>query len=123
MYVDCDADMPAKLSLASLNRIEQQATRRKGEFLRGPIPLAWLASAGALSGKALAVGIFIWWRAGIEKRRSDLKFSCRKLGRFAVSRHACARGLSALEQAELVTVERQPGKCARVTIVAKEDRE
>ena len=37
-------------------------------FLKGPIPLPWLAVAATLPGKALAVGIIIWFLQGIQKK-------------------------------------------------------
>ena len=37
------------------------------KFLKGPIPLYWLIAASKLPGKALAVGVVIWFRAGLEK--------------------------------------------------------
>ena len=118
MYVGRDEDVPVRLSDVSLERRKRQAEKRGGQFLRGPVPLTWLAGAGAMPGKALAIGVFLWWRAGIEKRRSGLQLNCRRLERFGVSRQACSRALSALERAGLVTVDRQSGKCPRVSIIA-----
>ena len=54
---------------------------------------------------------------GTESRKSDLNLNCRRLERFGISRQACSRGLSALERAGLVSVERKVGRCPRVTII------
>ena len=43
---------------------------RQGEaFLKGPIPMAWLALAARLPGRALHMGLVLWYWAGITKRR------------------------------------------------------
>ena len=34
--------------------------KKKGHFLKGPIPMPWLIVAGNLPGKALHVGIALW---------------------------------------------------------------
>ena len=39
------------------------------EFLRGPIPLAWLGRAAALRGKTLAVARALWFKAGMNNRQ------------------------------------------------------
>jgi hypothetical protein len=38
------------------------------EFLCGPVPLPWLRRAATLRGKALAIGIALWFKAGVTKR-------------------------------------------------------
>ena len=43
--------------------------RRKGKFLRGPVALDWLRRAAALPGKALAVGLALWFLRGAESGR------------------------------------------------------
>ena len=85
------------------------------EFLRGPIPLAWLAQAAALRGKALAVALAIWFKAGATKCPT-VRLGRALLVKVSVSRKAGYRGLAALESAGLVVVERHPGRCPVVTI-------
>ncbi len=91
--------------------------RTMGRFLQGPIPLTWLSSAARLSGKAFHVGIWVWYRTGLKKLITvDLSLSALER-EFGVSHYAAARGLKALEQANLVSVVRHPGRKAIVTVL------
>ncbi len=91
---------------------------RRGErFLKGPIPWDWLARAAALPGKALHVGLAVWQRAGIE-RTGTVRISMTRLRPMGLSRSSACRGLTALERAELVTVERHKGRAPIVTLAA-----
>lgn len=106
-----------RLSETSRRRHRERQKRRQANFVRGPIPLDWLARAAPLPGKALAVGLAIWFCAGLRRRRDHLSICGTLLERFGVRRHAGYRGLTALERAGLVTVERRCGRCPRVTIL------
>src|SRR5438094_3827769 len=91
---------------------------RQGEaFLKGPIPMAWLALAARLPGRALHMGLVLWYWAGITKRRVVAPSLSRAEHEFGVSRTALARGLSALEGADLVKVYRHPGRKPVVTLL------
>jgi hypothetical protein len=90
---------------------------RKGElFLKGPIPLSWLGLAARLPGKALAVGVAVWFLGWVEKRR-QVKLTGKTCRRFGLNRYAVRRGLDALEEARLVTAERHSGRTPIVTIL------
>ena len=86
------------------------------EFVRGPLPVDWLARAAALPGQALAVGLAIWFRRGIERRLTFPLYPS-ALGRFHVNRWSSYRALTALEKAGLATVQRQRGRSPVVTIL------
>jgi len=86
------------------------------KFLKGPIPLNWLAEAGQLRGKALHVAIVLWFQAGLKCLRT-VKLSNAVMKRFGVDRYAAYRGLKALENAGLVSVERHAGRLPVVTIL------
>jgi hypothetical protein len=88
--------------------------RQVRPFLRGPIPWHWLLAASALPGRALAVGVAVWFQAGLRGTRSDLPINTSRL---AVPRSSADRGLVELERAGLVTADRHRGRCPRVTIV------
>jgi DNA-binding transcriptional ArsR family regulator len=89
----------------------------KGEFLKGPIPLGWLACAAKLSGKApVAVALAIWFQAG-RRRSKEVRLTTAVIERFGIDRKAKYRGLSALEKAGLVRVHRQPRRNPVVTIL------
>lgn len=90
--------------------------RRRGEFLKGPIPLAWLSAAGRLSGKALAVGIVAWHLAGLTNKRT-VKWRSKKAKQMGIERHAAYRALEALENAGLIKVKRHLGRTPIITIL------
>ena len=90
--------------------------RRKGKFLKGPIPLDWLQGAGHLPGKALHVGIVLRYLSGVE-RSSEVKFSYSLAEKFGVKRHAAYRALKALEQTGLIKILRGKGKSPRVQLL------
>ena len=47
--------------------VSRRPPRQIGHFVMGPIPLAWLGPATRLPGKALAVGLAIWYLRGLKK--------------------------------------------------------
>jgi hypothetical protein len=102
--------MPAKRSRLPRHRPGE-------EFLCGPIPLNWINRACRLRGKALAVGLALWFKAGTQRDSATVVLSSKLLRRFGVAdRKAGYRGMTALEDAGLVEVERHRGRCPRVTI-------
>jgi hypothetical protein len=91
--------------------------RIKSEFLKGPIPLGWLGCAAKLSGKApLAVALAIWFQAG-RRRAKRVTLTTAVIERFGIERKAKYKGLSALEQAGLVRVQREGRRNPVVTIL------
>ena len=69
-----------------------------------------------LSGKALAVGIVLWFRSGLE-RNNRVSLPTTVLVLFGIDRHAKARALESLEKASLIVVERRKGKNPVVTLL------
>jgi DNA-binding transcriptional ArsR family regulator len=109
---------PAKLEPAPrevpTGRAKQPPRHWRGEkFLRGPIPWLWLERAGELPGKALAVGLRVWFAAGCRDSSSVTV----NLSRTGLPRRTAQRGLIALERAGLVAVERRRGRPPVVTIL------
>jgi len=88
---------------------------RGEKFLKGPIPLNWLAKAARQPGKALHVAIAIWFLAGVTRSR-NVALSSRLMFSLGSSRFSTYRGLKALEEAGLVTVIRHPGRGPRISI-------
>jgi hypothetical protein len=88
---------------------------RREKFLCGPVPLAWINKAAELPGKALAVGLALWFLRGCQKRRT-VRLTRRTLERFAVKRKPGYLGLQKLEAAGLVRVLRRVGTSPIVTI-------
>ena len=99
---------------------KQRAPRhRHGEnFLRGPIPMAWLEQAAHCPGKALAVGLAIWFLSGMKKGTAKLQLTGTALRRFNVSRKAGYDGLRRLQDAGLVAVVRHAGRSPIVTLLS-----
>ena len=81
-------------------------TTAAAQYLRGPVPWAWLNTAAALPTKALHVGIALWFEAGRQRTRR-VRLTNRLLARMKVSRWAKYRALDALERADLVQVDRE----------------
>lgn len=111
-----------RLSDASRNRRLKKGNRQGGEFLRGPIPIEWLTAAARLPGKALAVGVAIWFRVGCQPYDADVSICNTLLSRLGVHRVSGYRGLAALEQAGLVAVTRHRGRCPRVKLCEAHNR-
>ena len=106
---------------------ESSERRRSGrqrrsyqQFIRGPLPLAWFERASAMGRRPLAIGLAIWWRAGVERQRK-VSLSMQSARRFGiVHRRDRAAALDKLEAAGLVLVERSASKSPVVTIVQPE---
>jgi hypothetical protein len=80
------------------------------------IPLPWVIRASHLPGKALHVGMVLWYRAGITRSMTVI-LTRTWLQRFGVQRLAGRRGLQQLEAAGLVYVERRGKRSPQVTLV------
>lgn len=86
-------------------------------FLRGPIPLAWLATAHRAGGSALAVGLSLWFVRGVSGGPGPVKVGRSVRRRFELSPDQTGYGLRALEAAGLVGyVKRGRGRCPVVEI-------
>jgi hypothetical protein len=90
--------------------------------LLGPIPLAWLAKAASLPGKALALGLAIWF-AKTARKTKVVALTPDLVKRFGVTRKPSYRALDSLETAGLVSVDRKRGRCPRVELSDTEDSE
>src|SRR5262245_9133838 len=89
--------------------------RAGGKYLKGPIPMDWLATAMKLPGKALAVGLILRFETGCN-RRPNVDLTLARLTRWGLTEKMARRGLHALESAGLVTVDRPPGRAMLVTV-------
>jgi hypothetical protein len=87
-------------------------------FLRGPIPLGWLAAANHLGGKVLSLGVYVWHLAGL-LNSMRVKLPTRRLLAFGFSRPTIYLALAALEREGLLGVERRPGQCPVVTLIMR----
>jgi hypothetical protein len=76
-----------------------------------------LEAAATLPGKALNVGLAIWYRAGLEGT-PKVTVSNGTLSIFGVSRYAAYRAFAALGAAGLIRVDAGTGRKARITLLA-----
>jgi hypothetical protein len=90
--------------------------KRKGRFVRGPVPLDWLEAAAGCGGKAVAVAVLLWYRRGVT-RSPEVIVGRTLRDRFAVSQQSFRRALASLECAGLVMVERSVGRSPRITLL------
>lgn len=94
-----------------------KSRRIKGEFVRGPIPLAWLTIASQLPGKTLAVAMAIWFESGRRRCANTIILTTAILARFNVGRKAKYGALKHLQDAGLIVVHRKPRRNPVVTIL------
>ena len=90
--------------------------RRKGGFLKGPIPADWLSVAGKLPGKTLHVSLALWFAFGIEKR-ARFRFTSKWYRWFDIGPHTLRKSLHRLRDAGLIHVEHKPGCSPIVTML------
>ena len=82
--------------------------------------MAWLNEAAKLPGKAINVGIAIWWLAGMAKTYT-FKLTGKALDQLDVSRDAASSGLKRLEAQGLIRVQRAAGQRPTVEILSVAD--
>jgi len=99
------------------NAFRRARTTHQGRFLKGPIPMANIAAAAVLPGKALALFLAIHHRTAL-CRESSVTLPRGFLAELGIDRDAKARGLRNLEAAGLVRIERARGHTARVSLVS-----
>ena len=105
-----------KVELVSTRSVKAaRHAQRSTLFVRGPIPMSWLTRAARLPGKALHVGLLLWFRVGCEKSVT-VRLTRSHCNLFGLTRHVVYRALKRLEEAGLVEVSRHRGRCPIVTI-------
>ncbi len=93
-------------------------------FLRGPIPLSWLAKAAQLRKPALPAGLGLWFVRGVSQRTGPIRVSAAVRKKVGLSAGQMLRGLRALEGAGLVEfVKEGRGRCPVVGIVNRQPQE
>jgi hypothetical protein len=97
-------------------QVRRPRHRPSGRFVKGPIPLDWLLSAGQLPHHALHIGMLLWFEAGCRRKRTVAFCLARGQG-MRLSGDTTRRALRALERAGLVSVVRQPGRGLEVTLL------
>ena len=106
--------------LPSAPRPDQRRRLRVEPFLRGPIPLAWVARAAQLRKPALPAGLGLWFVRGVSKKTGPVRVSAALRKKVGLSAGQMLRGLRALEGAGLVRfVKDGRGRCPVVEIVGQ----
>jgi hypothetical protein len=96
----------------------KQKAKKVGAFIRGPIPMDWLAKASQIPRcNAVLVGLVLFHLAGMRSERTGLVLSVARCEPFGLGRRAVQRGLADLESNGLVRVDRVKGRCPRVDLV------
>jgi hypothetical protein len=116
MYID-DRSIPVRrvrLDSSTGKHVDAPLT---APFLKGPIPMVWLNEAAKLPGKALNLGLAIWWLAGMAKTTA-FKLTGKALEHLDISRDAAADALKRLEERGLIRVQRAPGQRPTVEILS-----
>lgn len=86
------------------------------KFIKGPIPLDWISRANALPGKAGAVGLALWFLAGVQGSRTvKLTGEVEKIA--GCGRKAVYRALDALQAVGLIASDRKTGARAVVALL------
>lgn len=93
---------------------EESASVEK--FIKGPIPLDWISRANALPGKAGAVGLALWFLAGVQGSRT-VKLTGEVERIAGCGRKAVYAAIAALETAKLIVSARKPGARPQITVV------
>jgi hypothetical protein len=112
-----DKYQPEVLSEPSRHRKAAKLLGRSCQFIKGPLPMPWLERAARLPGKALAVGLLLWFLKGM-LGDEPITVSTSLIKRFQVGRKAAGRGLTALERAGLIQAYRTAGRLSRVRIIS-----
>jgi len=107
-------DPMAARRLKALGSDDAQASA--DPFLDGPIPRRWLRIAARLPGKSFNLAVMIWCAASMAGSRTVTISNVDALG-FGLERNAKYRALAWLEDANLIAVERKPGRSPIVTLL------
>ena len=116
----CPLPTVALASMTARGTTDQLPRPAKGEqYLGGPVPMGWLEAAAALPGKAMQLGIALWYTAVRSKNKSPrVRLSNALATRFGLAaRTTRSRALDALAGAGLVRVETNTGRAPVVTIL------
>ena len=116
MYID-DKSIPVKRVRLDSSTGKYIGAPLTVPFLKGPIPMAWLNEAAKLPGKAINLGLAIWWLDGMAKTKT-FKLTGKALDQLDISRDAAADALKRLEGRGLIRVQRAPGQRPTVEILS-----
>jgi hypothetical protein len=90
--------------------------RRAGRFIRGPLPIATIAAATRKSPAALQAALALFFLHGLTGKRR-FKAEPARFDELGISRKSRQRGLKALEEIGLITIDRRNGSSLEVTLL------
>ena len=85
------------------------------EFVRGPIPIAWLLTALKVSHAAAFLGVVLWHL--VRMRGEPLVLAHKPLARFGFRQKRALRLLRGLAAVQLIALEVSAGKAPRVRLI------
>ena len=107
------------LSPSGVNVDPRYGSRQTGPFLRGPVPMSWIAKAYEVAGgSGLMLGLSLWWVSGMTESRT-FSVNIRRL-EVGQSLRSKWRALDKLEDAGLIRRTHEPGKKLRVELLDTE---
>jgi len=109
-------DIPEREVRTAVLRRRQQ--RRSKRFLKGPVPLDVVATAGALPGRALLVLLAIWHRVDLTGRLR-VALTAGVMQEFGFDKFVKRRALMELEGAGLIRVQRVKGRATTVELISR----
>lgn len=90
---------------------------QKGEkFIAANVPWSWFAIAAGLPGKALAIGMLVWWLVTVNKQ-PVVAFSYKRAECTGLSHESIRQSIRKLELAGLISVQRAPGRSPRIRVL------
>jgi DNA-binding transcriptional ArsR family regulator len=99
------------------------ASRRRAKFIKGPLPIGWIADA-LRCGNSRALPVLLVLKAKADAtRESWVKPPAATLQDLGIDRMARSRAIAALERAGLIRVQRRRGRPPLVSLVAWKDEE
>ena len=96
-------------------------TIRRPRHVQVALPVPWLERVAQLPGKALHVGVMLFYLVAI-RRSAEVRFSQATLRRFHTSRDASYDALRRMKEAGLVRVAKSPGRSPVVTLLDPDGR-
>jgi DNA-binding transcriptional ArsR family regulator len=105
-------------SAATTNRRARRCSAISGQFIAGPVDVAWVLRASRLGVKALLVGLLLWHLKGLRRSVTVLVSNLMAV-KWGITPDAKGRALRKLEKAGLIAVERQGKRSPRVTLLVE----
>ena len=100
-----------------VGKAKRRTPQIMGKFLRGPVPLVWLAAAGECGLKALRTGLAIWHVSGKNDWALTFPLTSTDTKRLGVDRRAKWLALRRLERAGLISTKQTGKNSVEVTIL------